>query len=90
MPRKAFSPVPNVDSAIVLFDDISKDFFVKNNIGEEEFFTVVKTGFAHKRKKLRGNLKSISERLNIEVFESIKDKRAEKLSLDDWLNLLND
>jgi 16S rRNA (adenine1518-N6/adenine1519-N6)-dimethyltransferase len=88
VPRGAFVPAPNVDSAIVAFENISKDFFTKNKVSEKDFFTVVKTGFAHKRKKLSGNLKEISETLNKEFFESIKEKRAEELSLEDWGNLL--
>ena len=82
--REAFTPAPNVDSAIVAFEDISKKFFTENKISEEKFFAIVRTGFAHKRKKLGGNLKSLSKKLNKECLEKIKDKRAEELSLEDW------
>ena len=82
--REAFTPAPNVDSAIVAFEDISKKFFTTNKISEEKFFALVKAGFAHKRKKLGGNLKSLSKKLNKECLEKIKDKRAEELSLEDW------
>ncbi|HEY4512381.1 MAG TPA: 16S rRNA (adenine(1518)-N(6)/adenine(1519)-N(6))-dimethyltransferase RsmA [Candidatus Paceibacterota bacterium] len=86
--REAFSPAPNVDSAIVAFEDISKKFFTENKINEEKFFALVKTGFAHKRKKLGGNLKKLSKNLNQDVLANLKDKRAEELSPDDWRNLL--
>lgn len=54
---KYFSPAPKVDSAIILIDNISQDFF--KDISEEKFFQIVKAGFAHKRKMLAGNLKSL-------------------------------
>jgi len=87
VPRGAFVPAPNVDSAIVAFENISKDFFTENKVLEKDFFAVVKTGFAHKRKKLSGNLKEISETLNKDCFEKIKEKRAEELSVEDWISL---
>jgi 16S rRNA (adenine1518-N6/adenine1519-N6)-dimethyltransferase len=86
--KESFSPSPNVDSAIVAFENISKNFFIENNISEEKFFEIVKAGFAQKRKKLGGNLKQVSDKLNPEILEKIKDKRAEDLSLSDWQILL--
>jgi len=63
--KKNFSPKPKVDSAILLINNISKDFFSPSErsteggkeISEEKFFEVIKTGFAHKRKMLMTNLK---------------------------------
>jgi 16S rRNA A1518/A1519 N6-dimethyltransferase RsmA/KsgA/DIM1 with predicted DNA glycosylase/AP lyase activity len=43
-------------------------------------------GFAHKRKKLSGNLKSIIS-FEKQLTESFKDKRAEDLTLEDWIAL---
>lgn len=86
----SFVPAPNVDSAIMLFDNISKDFFIKNKIDEEKFFTLIKTGFAHKRKKLFSNLKEIAGNADFNEENLIKktglDKnvRAEELKLEDW------
>lgn len=91
VPRTAFSPAPNVDSAVVLFDNISNKFFEDSGVDEQEFFTLVKAGFAHKRKKLGGNLKAwLKNRpaATRPVFDSYKDKRAEELSLEDWKELL--
>ncbi len=51
---KYFSPEPNVDSAIIAIENISKKFF--QGFTEEQFFKLVKAGFAHKRKMLAGNL----------------------------------
>ncbi len=57
---------------------------------EEKFWEIVKTGFAHKRKKLSGNLKSLK---NYEVLtkndfmQTLGNKRAEDLTLEDWISL---
>ncbi len=89
--RDAFSPAPNVDSAIIAFQHINKDIFSDIRhpiISEKKFFEIVKLGFAHKRKKLSGNLKNIKATLNQNKFEQIKDKRAENLMLKDWIELM--
>ncbi|HNW71379.1 MAG TPA: 16S rRNA (adenine(1518)-N(6)/adenine(1519)-N(6))-dimethyltransferase RsmA [Candidatus Paceibacterota bacterium] len=85
VPARYFSPAPKVDSAIILIKNISKNFFTKNKIGEERFWELVRTGFAHKRKKLSSNLKKNSK---IDL-EKLGNKRAENLSLEDWKNLIN-
>jgi 16S rRNA (adenine1518-N6/adenine1519-N6)-dimethyltransferase len=90
-----FSPAPKVDSAIISIKDISrKKFEVQNKISnslefEEKFWEIVKSGFAHKRKRLGGNLKNSKylKTTGNSYIEKIKDKRAEDLSLDDWLSL---
>lgn len=84
VPARYFSPAPKVDSAIILIKNISKDFFLKNKISEEKFWSILHLGFAHKRKKLSNNLKKIIKKLPPEY----QDKRAEDLNLTDWLNLI--
>ena len=74
-----FQPVPKVDSAILLISNLSKKFFTKNKISEEEFFQIIKSGFGSKRKKLKNNLK-----LTGETLKMYGDKRAEDLQLTDW------
>ncbi len=86
--REAFNPAPNVDSAIITFENISKDLFNKDKADETRFFEVMKLGFAHKRKKLGGNLKEIKESLNQAKLEQIKDKRPENLAVSDWIELI--
>ena len=64
----SFFPAPKVDSAILKIDNISKNFFTKHHLEtkfpsylakrEEAFFSLVKAGFAHKRKVLLSNLKA--------------------------------
>ncbi|MEK7179900.1 MAG: 16S rRNA (adenine(1518)-N(6)/adenine(1519)-N(6))-dimethyltransferase RsmA, partial [Patescibacteria group bacterium] len=51
--KGSFSPQPNVDSAVLLIDNISKSFF--NTFSEEDFFLIVKRGFSQKRKQLKNN-----------------------------------
>jgi len=81
----SFVPAPNVDSAILCIKNISKKYFVDNNILEEKFFAVMKAGFAHKRKMLVGNLREAG----FVVPESYKDNkaRAEDLVLEDWVEI---
>ncbi len=86
VPARYFSPAPKVDSAIISINKISREKFIKNPIPEEKFWEIVKSGFAHKRKKLSGNLKGIisKEKLHELGFEN---ERAEDLSLADWITL---
>lgn len=85
-----FVPAPTVDSAVIKISNISRTHFV-NKHHEEVFFQLVKTGFAHKRKTLAGNLKNIWEP-NI-IAQSLAQLsiaptiRAEDLGILDWLNL---
>lgn len=57
VPRRHFSPPPSVDSAILVIENISKRFF--DDSSEEQFFSVVRAGFASKRKMLLGNLSRV-------------------------------
>lgn len=95
VPRKFFRPMPNVDSAVVLIENISKDFFGESTEGgrngkidEKSFFEVLKAGFAHKRKVLIKNLEgklTSSDLKNLwEKEKWLSTVRAEELSLDDW------
>ena len=94
--KENFSPQPKVDSAILLVDNISKDFF--KTISEKSFFEVIKAGFAHKRKILIANLKDIFEKSkkidgkdlkNIFTENKISEKsRSEDLVLEDWEHLV--
>lgn len=94
VPARYFRPVPNVDSAVLLIDNISKKFF--SQIDEKRFFIIVKAGFAHKRKVLIKNLENIEKNpVNKEIIRKILEKiwqergfstkiRAEELTPDHW------
>ncbi len=88
--KNLFRPVPNVDSAILAIYDISKKYF--DEFTEEDYFRVVKTGFAHKRKQLAGNLSEIfPKKLLIDAYASTKlpeYSRAEDLTLEEWKKLI--
>lgn len=87
--RGNFSPAPSVDSAILVVDDISKTLF--DDIVEEQFFRVVKAGFASKRKMVANNLAVVFGKgkvLAALAVSGIAEKaRAEDISLADWKKL---
>ncbi len=85
VPARYFSPAPKVDSAVIKINNINRNIF-ENEINEEKFWEIVKNGFAHKRKKLSGNLKNFvpAEKL---LDLSLNNKRAEDLTLSDWIHL---
>lgn len=84
--RTHFSPPPSVDSAILAVSGISKIFF--DTVSEEDFFRVVRTGFASKRKMLANNLAVIFDKARVgEALKScnVSEKaRAEDVSLEKW------
>jgi 16S rRNA (adenine1518-N6/adenine1519-N6)-dimethyltransferase len=92
VPARYFSPQPKVDSAVLYINNISKQR-VPALEHEESFFTLVRAGFAHKRKKLISNLASL-EGTDKGFWEQLfkcnnlsSDVRAEVISLDTWLVL---
>ena len=86
-----FRPEPKVDSAVIAITEISKKNFKKTG-DEKKFFTLVKQGFAHKRKLLIGNLSgsAMSREKLADVFKKLSipiSARAENLKLAQWLAL---
>lgn len=93
VPARLFTPPPKVDSAVIILRTRSSPLVDSQE--EKQFFRLVKAGFSAKRKKLRSSLSgglAISKdsvethlaKANIEL-----DKRAEDLSIDQWLSLLH-
>jgi len=82
--KKYFSPTPKVNSAIIAIKNISRKIFKENKINEEKLWKIVKAGFAHKRKKLSNNLKGVCQR---DTLTLLGNKRAEDLTLADWISL---
>lgn len=94
--KENFSPAPKVDSAILAITDISKKFFTEMDstsspqANEQRFFDILHAGFAHKRKILISNLKSVTGQNLVGVFQTLQipeKARAEDLNLIDWLKL---
>ncbi|MEK7538699.1 MAG: 16S rRNA (adenine(1518)-N(6)/adenine(1519)-N(6))-dimethyltransferase RsmA [Patescibacteria group bacterium] len=89
VPARYFSPAPNVDSAVIAIEHISSNSF-KTTEHEQAFFDLVKTGFAHKRKQLAGNLKELLKDQTIPILASVNiapTARAEDITLGQWLAL---
>ncbi|MEK7170051.1 MAG: rRNA adenine dimethyltransferase family protein, partial [Patescibacteria group bacterium] len=91
----AFSPPPNVDSAIIAIEGISKEFFASRKVqppetsfrlnlkeNEGRFFALLKKGFAHPRKLLSSNLGVPTGKLK--ECGIAEKARPENLSLEDW------
>lgn len=76
--RGSFNPAPNVDSAILKIANIRNP-----DVDENRFFTILKTGFAHKRKLLASNLGKNAEN-SLQKCSIDPKSRAESLKLEDW------
>ncbi len=89
VPARYFTPAPKVDSAVLAITNISNKN-LPDSATEKRFFEIVKTGFAHKRKQLAGNLKELFGDQAITVLERANiptRARAEDISLVEWLIL---
>ena len=90
VPAKAFSPPPKVDSVVVKL----RPRIIDNPANNPQLLgTLIKLGFANRRKMLRNNLKSL---ITVEELTTILEKlainpqsRAENLSVRDWINFSN-
>ncbi|MDP3971095.1 MAG: 16S rRNA (adenine(1518)-N(6)/adenine(1519)-N(6))-dimethyltransferase RsmA [bacterium] len=98
VPRESFFPSPRVDSAVIAIRNIRSKQII--DVQQEKlFFQLIKTGFAHKRKKLANNLKNlvvhnkkISEKQLDQLFIELgleANVRAQQLSLDDWKKMVD-
>lgn len=92
VPAEMFTPAPKVDSQVVILRRRSKPL-----VGEDEaedFYKLVKAGFAQPRKKMRTSLavglhiskKDVEELLTSTGIDS--SLRPQQLSIDDWKKLL--
>jgi len=92
IPRQAFYPKPKVSSTVVQFE-FSKPF--PRRADDEEFFRkVVRAAFAHRRKTLLNSLRGTFPSWEVQsTLKAMKhcaidpQRRAETLSIDDFLNL---
>ncbi len=90
VPSSAFHPRPKVDSAVIrlrpqLPEEMAKD--------PKQLETLIKLGFATRRKMLRNNLKSYLQITQLDQIlkqlEINPQIRAEELSLAQWIDLSN-
>lgn len=92
--RKSFRPAPDVDSAILRIEDIGDNLAkTLDGVSEEQFFKVVRAGFAEKRKQLHNTL-AHNLALSHEVAAQVLVKsgidavrRAETLTIAEWVQL---
>jgi 16S rRNA (adenine1518-N6/adenine1519-N6)-dimethyltransferase len=85
VPPTVFLPRPNVDSALV--EIVRHKEPIDALINQKELFSLVRMGFAKRRKMLRG---SLAGRVSPEQFEEAEiapTARAEELSVYDWMRL---
>jgi len=95
----SFVPMPSVDSAIIVIENISKNFFFTPpssggaGFTEKEFFNTVRTGFKSKRKKLSSNLSTIFTKNKVqEAFQKLSlddNLRAEDAGIETWGKLVS-
>lgn len=85
VPPTAFSPQPKVDSAIVRLQPYSELPIAAAN--EQDFATLVRTGFSQRRKTLRNNLKKLLPVTAIEALNIDPGIRPERLSLAEFVKL---
>ncbi len=89
VPARYFTPAPKVDSAVLAITNISNKNF-PDFATEKRFFEIMKTGFAHKRKQLAGNLKEMLGAKTVDLLVQAgitPNVRAEDITLTDWLAL---
>jgi 16S rRNA (adenine1518-N6/adenine1519-N6)-dimethyltransferase len=91
VPAKAFYPAPKVDSAILrvnVYDQVPLTLAER-----DRFFKVVKAGFSEKRKQVHNSLthglhyKNEQIRLWLQKAQIEASRRAETLSIEEWINL---
>ncbi|HEY9845009.1 MAG TPA: 16S rRNA (adenine(1518)-N(6)/adenine(1519)-N(6))-dimethyltransferase RsmA [Candidatus Caenarcaniphilales bacterium] len=96
VPAKAFYPVPKVDSAVVRLRPHSGSVDNRQTLSAQDprcMDTLIKLGFATRRKMLRNNLKSYVNRDRLtHLLEQLgidPQARAEDLSVPQWVALSN-
>ena len=91
VPARAFYPAPKVDSAILRID--TKDEVPLTREQRDSFFRLVQAGFSERRKQLHNSLTHGLHRKDMEVRATLlaanidPSRRAETLSIEDWLRL---
>lgn len=85
VPASVFLPRPNVESALV--EIVRHPQPLDTSVNPQHLFSLVKMGFAKRRKMLRG---AMAGRVTPEQFEAagiLPTARAEELTVHDWLRL---
>ncbi len=88
--KKSFTPSPKVDSIVLHFEIINDYNFVDDLV----FLKFIKASFSNPRKKMINNLSSFwyDKKIYLEKLISLwfnENSRAEELSIEDYLKLIN-
>jgi 16S rRNA (adenine1518-N6/adenine1519-N6)-dimethyltransferase len=82
--ENCFNPPPKVKSGVIMFEDVGNPFGITNH---KKFMLLVKLAFGQRRKQLRNPLKPYFKKEDL--LDPIFTKRAEQLSVLDFVELLN-
>lgn len=92
--KTSFFPVPEIDSAILIIDNIGAGQAVADGLDDKKFWQLAKIGFSSPRKQLFNNLAGglhITKDLAAQLLKKAKigpQARAQELSVADWLRLV--
>ncbi|MCO5234911.1 MAG: 16S rRNA (adenine(1518)-N(6)/adenine(1519)-N(6))-dimethyltransferase RsmA [Chitinophagaceae bacterium] len=81
--ERCFTPPPKVKSAVIRLTPKTEPFQVED---EKQFFRLVKMAFNQRRKTLRNAVRNLFDEETLK--KPIFDKRAEQLSVSDFVNLV--
>jgi len=88
VPRHCFQPVPSVDSAVVHLVRRTQEPMIAD-LGK--YLKLLELAFAHRRKTLRNNLKSLADRDRLERLQTLSgidlNRRGETLSESEFITL---
>ena len=85
VPATVFLPRPNVESSLV--EIVRHDRHAGAGIDEDLMFSLVRAGFAKRRKMLRGALAGTAGATALEAAGIAGTARAEELCVEDWISL---
>jgi 16S rRNA (adenine1518-N6/adenine1519-N6)-dimethyltransferase len=81
-----FNPPPKVKSAVIR---LRRNNIMDIGCDTKHYIHVIKSGFNQRRKTLRNSLKAILSGKDTSGIEELLDKRAEQLSVEDFIELAN-
>jgi 16S rRNA (adenine1518-N6/adenine1519-N6)-dimethyltransferase len=84
VPATVFMPRPKVESVIVGMDRRPAPAVDADCVSSQRLFAVVRAGFAHRRKMLRGSLSGVVEPAAFEATGTDPTLRAEDLDVAAW------
>lgn len=93
VPRSAFRPMPEVDSAFIRIAGINRKFFEQHGTTEETFFRIVRAAFRGQRKTIENALAVQSDISKKEALAAARrlglaGRRPGELTLDQWMGLV--